>query len=109
VLLPGDLETEGERRLLAAEGDGLASAVLKVPHHGSRTSSTGAFLDAVRPRVAVISAGRENHFGLPHPAVVATYVRRGIALHRTDRDGAVSVTIASDGSVKVERHRAATW
>ena len=96
VLLPGDVERAGEAALVAA-GRPLASAVLKVPHHGSDTSSTTAFLRAVAPRVAVISAGHENRFGFPAPAVLGRLARAGADVWRTDRDGAVRVV--TDGRV----------
>jgi competence protein ComEC len=88
-LLSGDIEAEGERRLR------LRADVLKVPHHGSRTSSSEAFLAELRPRLALVSAGVGNVYGHPHPEVVARYRRVGVILLRTDREGAVS--IASDG------------
>ena len=65
--------------------------ILKVPHHGSATSSSQAFLDALRPDIAVISAGRGNPFGHPVPAVLERYRNIGAAIYRTDQDGAVSV------------------
>jgi competence protein ComEC len=73
-----------------------ASTVLKVPHHGSATSSSPALLAAVAPRVAVISAGAENRFGFPAPVVVERLRAAGAAIWRTDRDGAVRVE--SDGA-----------
>ncbi|HEY2929716.1 ComEC/Rec2 family competence protein, partial [Piscinibacter sp.] len=66
VLLTGDIEREQEAALVALLGDALKSDVLVVPHHGSKTSSTAAFLDAVQPRDAVFQAGYRNRFG--HPA-----------------------------------------
>ncbi len=75
--------------------------MLKVPHHGSRTSSSSVLLDAVAPRVAVVSAGADNRFGFPHPPSTAAYATRGVALWRTDRDGAVAVAIDADGSLDV--------
>ncbi|MGH7789153.1 MAG: ComEC/Rec2 family competence protein, partial [Candidatus Binatia bacterium] len=108
VLFPGDLEASGEAALVAAHGRDIASTVLKVPHHGSRTSSSAAFLDAVRPRLAVMSLGYDNRFGFPHPSVLAAYRARGIALRRTDLDGAVTLRIDADGALAVDaaRHRA---
>ncbi|MGH9473143.1 MAG: ComEC/Rec2 family competence protein, partial [Terriglobales bacterium] len=88
MLLEGDAQAIGERWMLAHDGT-LASAVLKVGHHGSRTSSTAAFLAAVHPGVAVISAGAGNMYGLPSPAVVAGLEAAGARVFRTDRDGAV--------------------
>ena len=65
--------------------------ILKVPHHGSATSSSQPFLDALRPDVAVISAGRGNPFGHPVASVLERYRNIGAAIYRTDQDGAVSI------------------
>jgi competence protein ComEC len=93
-LFTGDVEQVAEG-MLAEMGEAIRSRVLKVPHQGSRTSSSEAFLDAVRPEIAVLSVGRGNQYGHPHAEVLARYARRGVALYRTDRDGAVAMT--SDG------------
>jgi competence protein ComEC len=94
ALLTGDIESRAERALLAAPSR-LRADVLKVPHHGSRTSSTPAFVDAVRPRIAVISVGADNRYRLPSPEVEARYRARGACVLRTDVCGAV--TVESDG------------
>jgi competence protein ComEC len=91
VLFTGDIEAAAERDLLAAPGNTLRSAVLKVPHHGSRTSSGTGFLAAVDPAVAIISVGAGNRYGLPAPEVQRRYHGRGICVLRTDERGAVSV------------------
>lgn len=91
-LLTGDVEREAEADLVA-RGVALRSEVLKVGHHGSRSSSTQAFLAAVAPTLAVISAGRGNQFGHPHAEVVE---RLGKRLLRTDLDGGIE--FLSDGS-----------
>lgn len=91
VLLPGDIEADVERQLVNS-GIYMHSTVLKVPHHGSMTSSCRAFLDAVTPQLAVISVG-ENTFG--HPAQDVLDRLQGTRVFRTDEDGTVSV--ASDG------------
>jgi competence protein ComEC len=88
VLLTGDIEKEQEAALLAAASDALPSDVLIVPHHGSKTSSTGAFLDAVRPRIAIFQAGYRNRFGHPAPEVLARYRERGIEIDTTPSCGA---------------------
>ena len=69
--------------------------VIKVPHHGSLTSSTVDFIHSIRPTVAVVSAGRANHFGHPAPEVLQRYRDAGTRIFRTDQDG--EVTIDSDG------------
>jgi competence protein ComEC len=94
LLLTGDIGREVEQAL----GERVRAAplrVLKVPHHGSLTSSSPGFLQAVRPDVAVFSAGRSNHFGHPAPAVLQRYADIGAEVFRTDRDGAV--TLDTDG------------
>lgn len=93
-LLPGDVEQKVEAELVH-QGESLTADFLKVPHHGSKTSSTEAFLDAVAPKVAVISVGEANPFGQPFPDVVERYHTWGARLFHTDRDGAV--TARTDG------------
>ena len=88
VLLTGDIEREQELALVAAAPQALRSDVLIVPHHGSKTSSTAAFLDAVQPRVAVFQAGYRNRFGHPAPEVMARYLARDIELRVTPECGA---------------------
>ncbi len=94
-LFPGDVQAKGERAL--AEGHALgAITVLKVPHHGSSTSSGEEFLRRANPSLAVVSAGLGNPFGFPSPAVVDRYRRLGIALLQSDVDGSVSVSTDGD-------------
>jgi competence protein ComEC len=89
ILLTGDIEKEAEASLLDA-GVTLQADLLKVPHHGSRGSSSVSFLRGVRPRWAVIQAGDRNPFGHPHPETLTRYAARGVQVLRTDRDGAVT-------------------
>jgi competence protein ComEC len=79
--------------------------VLKVPHHGSRTSSSDELLEAVAPRLAVMSLGWRNQFHFPAPEVVARYATAGAGVLRTDRDGAVTVTVAPGGVLTVRCER----
>lgn len=88
MLLTGDTEAGGERWMLAQHLP-LTSQLLKVGHHGSSTSSTPAFLQAVAPQVAVISDGAGNSYGHPAPDVVARLQADGARVYRTDLDGAV--------------------
>jgi competence protein ComEC len=94
-LLTGDIEKRTEERLVG-ENAPIGADFLKAPHHGSKTSSTEAFLTAVAPRVAVISLGESNPFGHPSESVVERYEQRGVRLLRTDRDGAI--TASTDGT-----------
>jgi competence protein ComEC len=93
-LLTGDMERPMERRLLSDVHLSHVD-VLKVGHHGSKTSTTQEFLDAASPSIAVISAGFENSFGHPHRDVVARLADRHSAILRTDLDGLV--TVRTDG------------
>ena len=88
VLLTGDIEAEVERDLLAGNV-AIAADLLKVPHHGSDSSSGEGFLRAVAPRLALISAGAGNPWGHPSAAVLARLARRAVRVGRTDRDGAL--------------------
>jgi competence protein ComEC len=94
-LLMGDAERGEERWLLENERDLLEADILKVGHHGSRTSSGDEFLDAVRPELAVISVGAGNSYGHPSPEVVRALARHGAVVLRTDRVG--SVVVRTDG------------
>jgi competence protein ComEC len=87
-LLASDIEAPRERALVAS-GAPLAATVLKVAHHGSRTSSTPEFLGAVGPAIAVVSVGPRNPYGHPDPAVLERLTTTGARVYRTDRDGAV--------------------
>jgi competence protein ComEC len=123
MLLAGDIGEEGEAELLdgRSAGTDLGCDVLKMPHHGSRHASGDGFLDAVSPRLAVASAGKFNRFGLPSPAALNRYARRDISVLRTDRDGAVSLTVDASGnlraacsrgcqpSIELQAPRAAGW
>jgi competence protein ComEC len=107
ILLTGDIGRVPELSV----GSGLRSSrirILKVPHHGSLTSSSWEFLNAARPQIAVASAGRSNHFGHPVPEVLERYRAVGAEVFRTDRDGAV--TVDSDGmTVQVRSFNGRSW
>ena len=92
ILLPADIEAPAEQ-WLASSGLDLRADALVLPHHGSRTSSSERFVEAVQPRVAIASVGARNPHGHPHPEVVARYA--AIVLYRTDEHG--DVTLRSDG------------
>ena len=106
VLLPGDIERRAEEALLRVHRT-LAADVLIAPHQGSRTSSTPEFVRAVRPKAVIFPVGNRNRFGHPHEEVLERYTQSGAVHYRTDRDGALLVSIGVDGAILVERQRAA--
>lgn len=106
LVLAGDIEAAAETRMLAAGIE--PSDLLLVPHHGSDTSSTPAFVNALTPLVAVIPVGYGNAYGFPRASVISRYRRAGTALFRTDRDGAVITTVDSAGSLEVVSWRQAS-
>ena len=109
ALFTGDIEEGAERRLLRGEAS-LRASILKVPHHGSATSSSVDFIAAVQPQVAVASLGFANRFSFPHRRTVGRYAASGARFLRTDRDGAIRVEIDGSGriSLHTERRREGT-
>jgi competence protein ComEC len=98
ALLSADIERLSEMNLQERRQP-LRADVLVAPHHGSHTSSTPAFLAAVRPRVIVIPVGYRNRYGHPHPEVLARYRTLGVPVWRNDRDGAVQLRLERRGLV----------
>ncbi len=109
ILLPGDVESSMERRLVR-EAATITSDVLKVPHHGSKSSTSDAFLSQVDPSFGIISVGAYRRFGHPHNEVLEAFQRAGVRIYRTDQDG--SVTVSTDGTrieLKTFRDSIASW
>ncbi|MDI6789671.1 MAG: DNA internalization-related competence protein ComEC/Rec2 [Thermodesulfobacteriota bacterium] len=101
LLFPGDIDAFRESELLQ-RGYVVKSDVLLTPHHGSNTSNTPDFIQAVAPDAVVFSVGQFNRFSFPHPAVVGRYMKTGRSIYRTDRDGAI--TCLTDGhNLQIER------
>ncbi len=100
ILLPADIEAATEALLLARLGASeLDADILVVPHHGSSTSSTAAFVDAVSPRYALVSAGHGNRWGFPRPDVVQRYQALGSLVVNTAKVGAIRVTVPARGTI----------
>jgi competence protein ComEC len=95
IILPADISEPTEMRIINTHKD-IKSDVLFAPHHGGFTSSTIPFLNTVRPKIAVISCGRDNVYNDPHPDVLMRYLRRGTKVLRTDMNGSINIT--TDGS-----------
>nr|VFK51656.1 MAG: competence protein ComEC [Candidatus Kentron sp. TUN]VFK53631.1 MAG: competence protein ComEC [Candidatus Kentron sp. TUN] len=89
ILLTGDVEYAAERRLIREHADEIDADILVVPHHGSRTSSSEAFVEAVKPRYALFSVGYRNRFRLPSDTIVTRYQRNGAHVLSSDRHGAI--------------------
>ena len=96
-MLTADIEAKAERALIARWGEQLHADVLVVPHHGSKTSSTDDFIDAVQPRYALIPAGYRSRYRHPHPVVVERYAQRGITMLNSPAHGAITVTLGAAG------------
>jgi len=104
VLLTGDIEREAEQSLREQYGKSLASSVLVAPHHGSKTSSSLAFLRQVRPEMILIPAGYGNRFGFPHAEVLERYRMLNVPYFSSADDGAVELkTVGSE--IKLKRAR----
>ena len=106
-LLTGDIETKAEEAILEKKVS-LKSTFLKVPHHGSHTSSGRPFLSAVSPEVALFSVGAHNSYRHPHPEVLAAYETSGIKVYRTDRDGALIVEADAGEALRIRSYREET-
>src|SRR4029079_5606659 len=107
VVLTGDIGKEAEPGV-GATTPPARLRILKIPHHGSLTSSTPAFVAALRPQIAIASAGRANHFGHPVPEVLERYRAIGAEIFRTDQDGAV-VMITDGNSIDLKTFNGRTF
>lgn len=105
ALLPGDISEIIEARLLREQPAALPAALLVVPHHGSRTSSSAEFVAAVAPQLALIGVGHRNRFDLPRADVLQRYTDTGAALLDTAHSGAIRVRLGSGGIGTIERWR----
>ncbi|MGH8804441.1 MAG: ComEC/Rec2 family competence protein, partial [Polaromonas sp.] len=103
ALLAGDLESPQELRLATSAQTSLKADFLLVPHHGSKTSSSALFLDAVQPQLALAQAGYRNRFGHPVESVVARYRERGIRLIRSPQCGAATWQSLKPGDITCQR------
>jgi competence protein ComEC len=103
VLIPGDIEFAVEKQLVKHWP--VSADVLIAPHHGSRTSSSPAFINAVDPTDVVFSSGYNNRFGHPDASIVQRYRVRGIRTHNTASDGAVTIHLQADQPVKISASR----
>lgn len=101
MLLTGDIEEIAEQQILKEyeKSSSLKSTVLKVGHHGSKTSSIQAFLEVVNPKIALIGVGENNNFGHPNQEVLDRLRKMGTKVYRTDENGEVSIYINNKGKI----------
>ena len=104
MMFTGDAEAEEEKTILNA-GAAVKSDILKVGHHGSRTSSSAAFVKAVAPKIGIISLGAGNSYGHPHAKTLKTLEKHKVEIFRTDRDGTVTVTTTGSGDFQIQKQR----
>ncbi|HSI45944.1 MAG TPA: DNA internalization-related competence protein ComEC/Rec2 [Methylophilus sp.] len=105
LLLTGDIEKDAERWLLESMPEQLASTVMTMPHHGSKTSSTIGFVNSTQPAIAIATVGYLNRFGHPKPEVISRYEGTGTQILRSDNDGAIVIDFLSGKAPIVKRWR----
>ena len=102
MLFMADAESEVEKELLEEDAD-LSADVLKIGHHGSKTSTTNEFLDKVNPKYAVVSCGNGNDYNHPYGAVTKRFEDKNIPLYRTDELGDIVITVKDDGEIVFDK------
>ncbi|SEI14696.1 competence protein ComEC [Pseudomonas asplenii] len=108
LLLTGDIDIQAEQALLASPL-AVSTDWLQAPHHGSRSSSSMAFLQRLKPKAVLISRGRGNSFGHPHPQVMARYQALGMTVHDSAEEGAVRLVLGTFGGVQSQRQEKRFW
>lgn len=104
ILFTGDIEKVAENEMVKEYTNGLKADILKVGHHGSKTSTTKEFLDLINPSVALIGVGQNNKFGHPNEDVIKRLEEKNIQIYRTDKMGEISVIIDKNGKIKINTH-----
>ena len=105
LLLTGDIDKRAEQQIIRRYPKQLASTVLVAPHHGSSSSSSQAFIEAVSPDYVLFAAGYQNRYGFPHNAVVQRYQRQGTTMYSTGIEGAITVLFSQQKALQIYRHR----
>ena len=106
MLFTGDIEEIAEKEILKeykGELDILGSTLLKVAHHGSKTSSIQEFLDSVKPKIALVGVGKDNKFGHPNDEVIKRLENDGCKIYRTDKMGEISISVNYKEKIKVKK------
>ena len=105
ILFTGDIEEIAEKEILEEYKNNttLQATIIKVAHHGSKSSSIQAFLEAVKPKVALIGVGKDNKFGHPNDGVLERLQKLNCKIFRTDLDGEISIAINSKGKISIDK------
>lgn len=104
MLFTGDIESKAEERIVNIAKDELRAKILKVAHHGSKTSTTEEFIEAVKPEIALIGVGKNNKFGHPNEEVLDRIKNSGAKIYRTDESGEISVIVNNMGNIEIKTH-----
>lgn len=107
MIFTGDIEEIAEKHILQEFRHNLgifSSQILKVAHHGSKTSSIKEYIDAVNPKIALIGVGENNKFGHPNEEVLTRLKTRGTRIYRTDQNGEILVIVDKKGVIKIKRY-----
>ena len=107
MIFTGDIEEIAEKQILNEYKHNLGvlnSQILKVAHHGSKTSSIKEFIDAVNPKIALIGVGENNKFGHPNEEVITRLKTRGTRIYRTDQNGEILVMVDKKGVIKIKKY-----
>ena len=102
VLFTGDIEYDAEQELVKEYGNKLKADILKVAHHGSKTSSSQNFIELVKPKIALIGVGKDNTFGHPNESVLERLRDLKCKIYRTDENGEISIKVKHEGRLKLE-------
>lgn len=106
MLFMGDIEEVAEKQILKKYKNNLEilkADVLKIPHHGSNSSSTKEFIEAVKPKIALIGVGENNKFGHPNEQVIERLIDFGVQIYRTDKSGEISINVNKNGRFTVRK------
>ena len=111
MLFTGDIEEPAEKEILKQYKNNiqvLNSTILKVAHHGSKTSSTKEFIEAVKPKISLIGVGENNKFGHPNDEIIERLDNFDSKIYRTDKMGEISIIVNSKGKIKIKKYKNAT-
>lgn len=107
ALFTGDIEEIAEKKLIEKyeKTEELRSTLLKIAHHGSKSSSTKEILDKIRPKILLIGVGKNNKFGHPNEEVLNRYKTYGTKIFRTDEDGEIRICIDITGKIRIKKFK----